>query len=142
MIISKNTVAALLMLLSYNAWSAAFNDNGDGTVTDFATGLTWQQSDAHNNIGRDHSAAIGYCNGLTLAGGGWRLPAVKELSSIVDYRRLIPSINLSYFPDALSSDYWSASYESGIDDAYVVYFWPGTISSQDTTDELEVRCVR
>ena len=144
MIMSKNLVAALLMLLSYNAWSAAFSDNGDGTVTDFATGLTWQQSDAHNNIKRTQSAAIVYCDGLTLAGGGWRLPAAKELISIVDFRRVQPSINLSYFPDGLSTPYWTASsFASDSDYGWIVSFWNGDMFEDEVVfaDE-DVRCVR
>ncbi len=144
MIISKNLVAALLMLLSYNAWSATFNDNGDGTVTDFATGLTWQQSDAHNNIDRIQSAAIAYCDSLTLSGGGWRLPAIKELLSIVDYRRAVPSINLAYFPDTSTDNYWSASsYADDSDFGWTVSFWDGSLVDEEIAAfNDDVRCVR
>jgi len=63
-----------------------FVDNGDGTVTDRATGLTWQKAD--DGVARDWQAALAYAEALELAGhGDWRLPNAKELQSIVDYTR-------------------------------------------------------
>ena len=63
-----------------------FVDNGDGTVSDLATGLTWTQSDGGTT--HEWDDALNYCEGLTLAGSEeWRLPNIKELHSIVDYSR-------------------------------------------------------
>lgn len=63
-----------------------FRDNGNGTVTDRATGLMWQKSDSGK--GMDWQAALAYAEGLTLAGHtDWRLPNAKELQSLVDYSR-------------------------------------------------------
>jgi len=60
--------------------------NGDGTVTDHATGLLWQRSDS--GAGSSWQDALAYCEGLELAGrSDWRLPNAKELQSIVDYSR-------------------------------------------------------
>lgn len=73
-----------------------FKANGDGTVTDRATGLMWQQND--DGKGRDWKSALAYCSGLRLAGhDDWRLPDVKELQSIVDYRRSSPAIDPRFF---------------------------------------------
>jgi hypothetical protein len=64
----------------------AFIDNGDGTVTDMATGLTWQQGDSGAGMAWDD--ALAYCEGLEAGGyDDWRLPNAKELQSIVDYGR-------------------------------------------------------
>jgi Protein of unknown function (DUF1566) len=61
-------------------------DNGNGTVTDNATGLTWNQSDS--GIGLDWEGALNYCASLDEAGiNDWRLPNAKELQSLVDYSR-------------------------------------------------------
>jgi hypothetical protein len=61
-----------------------FVDNGDGTITDQATGLIWMQSDS--GVGMDWPQALAYCEGSTTAGhDDWRLPNAKELQSIVDY---------------------------------------------------------
>lgn len=73
-----------------------FRKNGDGTVTDDATGLMWQQADDGKT--RDWPGALGYCEALNLAGkGDWRLPNVKELQSIVDYDRAPTALNTGYF---------------------------------------------
>jgi hypothetical protein len=63
-----------------------FKDNGDGTITDVATGLTWMKSDSGK--GMDWPAALKYAENMKLAGhSDWRLPSAKELQSIVDYTR-------------------------------------------------------
>jgi hypothetical protein len=63
-----------------------FVDNGDGTITDNATGLTWQKADSGR--GMNWSQALAYAENLDLAGQtDWRLPNAKELQSIVDYTR-------------------------------------------------------
>ncbi len=63
-----------------------FVDNGDGTITDNATGLMWQQADDGNP--RDWQNALSYCENLSLAShSDWRLPNAKELHSILDYSR-------------------------------------------------------
>jgi hypothetical protein len=63
-----------------------FVDNGDGTVTDSATGLMWQQADS--GCGMQWEEALAYAESLSLAGhDDWRLPNAKELQSIVDYTR-------------------------------------------------------
>ncbi|MFL7870952.1 MAG: DUF1566 domain-containing protein [Anaerolineales bacterium] len=61
-------------------------DNGNGTITDSATGLTWTQNDS--GTGLDWEGALNYCTSLDYAGiSDWRLPNAKELQSIVDYSR-------------------------------------------------------
>jgi hypothetical protein len=66
-----------------------FVDNGDGTITDRATGLMWTQAD--NGAGVDWGDALAYAetqNAASFLGyGDWRLPSSKELQSIVDYTR-------------------------------------------------------
>lgn len=63
-----------------------FKDNGDGTITDEATGLTWMQGDSGK--GMDWPTALEYAEELELAGhSDWRLPNAKELQSIIDYTR-------------------------------------------------------
>ena len=63
-----------------------FRDNGDGTITDEATGLTWVQADSGK--GMDWPSALEYAEGMEFSGhSDWRLPNAKELQSIVDYTR-------------------------------------------------------
>ncbi|MBU2501286.1 DUF1566 domain-containing protein [bacterium] len=71
----------------------AFVDNGDGTVTDEATGLMWAQDDSGAAApgGMNWERALAWVAGQNAAGylghDDWRLPDVKELQSIVDYSR-------------------------------------------------------
>ena len=72
-----------------------FVDNGDGTITDRATGLTWMQVDSgHLRAGKKRDGklnwqeALVWAEQLEYAGyDNWRLPNIKELQSIVDYAR-------------------------------------------------------
>ncbi len=73
-----------------------FKDQRNGTVKDKATGLTWQKTDDGKK--RDWQGALSYCERLKLGGyNDWRLPNVKELQSIVDYRKDDPAIDTSIF---------------------------------------------
>lgn len=93
-----------------------FVDNGDGTITDLATGLMWQQGDS---TPMNWQGALAYAEGLSLAGhDDWRLPNAKELQSIVDYTRA---------PDAVSP----APQGPAIDPVFTVtetesFYWAGT----------------
>jgi ribonuclease BN (tRNA processing enzyme) len=66
-----------------------FKDNGDGTITDEATGLMWAVEDSGQ--GMDWQTALQWVqekNAKNYLGyGDWRLPNAKELQSIVDYSR-------------------------------------------------------
>lgn len=79
-----------------------YSNNGNGTVTDLQTGLTWQQSPDTNGDGQvnaadklTHAQATRYpatVNARRLGGqNDWRLPTIKELYSLVDFRGLDPS---------------------------------------------------
>jgi len=66
-----------------------FVDNGDGTVTDEATGLMWSQADS--GTGMDWEDALAWVQQKNDEGylgySDWRLPNAKELQSLVDYSR-------------------------------------------------------
>jgi len=71
----------------------AFADNGDGTISDTATGLMWAQDDSGTDApaGLNWEEALAYVEELNAANylgyNDWRLPNVKELQSVVDYDR-------------------------------------------------------
>ena len=119
-------------------------DNGNGTVTDEATGLIWQQETIPNNT-MSWRQALSYCERLNLGGHtDWRLPTIKELISLVDYRRHNPAIDTAYFLTAVvSSLYWSSTtYASDTLLAWSVYFYNGHDYMNYKNVSLYVRAVR
>ncbi len=69
-----------------------FVDNGDGTITDSATGLMWMKADSPTAMNWEQS--LDYAENLDSAGyDDWRLPDAKELQSIVDYTRAPDAVN-------------------------------------------------
>lgn len=115
-----------------------FTDNQNATLTDNATGLTWQQADSGS--GMDWQAALNYCEALNLAGSSdWRLPNAKELQSIVDYSRspattnspaIDPIFNVTAITDEAGQTdypfYWSSTTHAdssgrGASAAYVAF---------------------
>lgn len=93
-------------------------DNGDGTITDNATGLMWQQSDDGNS--RDWENALSYCENLTYAGhSDWRLPNAKELHSILDYTRSPQTTN----SPAIDSLFSSTSFNTPNGSPNYGYYW-------------------
>ena len=115
----------------------SYPDNGDGTVTDIRTGLTWEKkTDANVNSDYTWHDAFAYVAELNAMNGGagfaghndWRLPNVRELLSIVDYGRSNPSIHPIFGPTGgvlnfvvyWSSTSWAAFYPE--DNAWAVDF--------------------
>ncbi len=95
-----------------------FVDNEDGTITDNATGLMWQQAD--DGTTRNWENALQYCENLTHAGySDWRLPNAKELHSIIDYTRC-PDVTNSPAIDPLFS---CTSFNNPDGDPNYGYYW-------------------
>jgi len=135
-------VAMFAAFLIPPAEAAPLVDNGDGTVSDYGTGLTWQQAEAGTKA---WESALSYCNNLTLANASdWRLPNVKELESIIDDTRYNPAIDTSYFPGAVPSTYWSSStYLGSTSTAWFVRFSDGSYRGITVkSSPYNVRCVR
>lgn len=148
----------ILTLVTVFVWAASavagtFTDNSNGAVTDNTTGLMWQQCSAGQSgagcttgtaATYTWEAAISYCEGLSLGGfTDWRLPNVKELKSIADMTTFNPAINATYFPNTISSDYWSSTtYAGSTTDAWLVTFDFGFTSDDIKASTYYVRCVR
>jgi hypothetical protein len=89
--------------------SLAYQDNGDGTLTDLNTGLQWEKLDDANVGGSLHDRdtlytwansqnRIAALNGANFAGhNDWRLPNVRELTSILNYGASNPAVVTSAF---------------------------------------------
>gem|GEM_PF-5721596 len=65
----------------------SYSDNGNGTVTDSANGLVWQQSSYGPGQPRNWQQAMDYCDNNTpaLPGTGWRVPNMAEVGLLYDY---------------------------------------------------------
>jgi hypothetical protein len=98
----------------------SYTDNGDGTITDNNTGLTWEKKDDSGGIhdkdnvytwsigtnNMDGTLKTAFLDALNdVAGGGascfaghcdWRVPNVKELQSIVDFEVWDPAIDPAF----------------------------------------------
>lgn len=131
-----------------------YTSHGDGTVTDKATGLMWKQcpeglSGADCGDGGlqffDWQEALQQGQGLTFAGhSDWRLPNVKELSSLVDRRCADPAINVTLFPFVTPNNwFWSSSpHAVNSYDAWMVGFDKGQVDYFQRKAHLVVRLVR
>jgi hypothetical protein len=152
----KYLLASLLLPVAFGAFAAPFTISADGQeVTDVKTGLIWRRctegmtASANTCIGNasnfTHEAALTHASvQATSTGLPWRLPNVKELSSIVDRSRSGPAIDTSAFPATPTSLFWSSSpYIGFVGGVWVVYFTDGLVSGQSRSiNPWYVRLVR
>jgi hypothetical protein len=120
----------------YFSFNPRFKDNGDNTVTDVTTGLTWI---------KDHTTLKGFAEEMTyseaeeackkLNVGGqkdWRLPSREELLSIVDLTKYDPAID-QIFTNTKKSYYWTSTPCAwDADFAWVVSFSDGYVNGYDS----------
>ena len=116
-------------------------DNGNGIVTDSRSRLMWQQGESEEMT---WGSALSYCEGLSLGGHtDWKLPNVKELESLMDDTRDIPTIDTTFFPGALSTKYWTSTTENTATTwARSVDFTWGYVQGSAKSSSDNVRCVR
>lgn len=104
--------------------------NNDGTVTHTKTKLMWkrcgegQTFDSVNNDCTGTATTRTWDNALQIpqtlnSSGGfagysdWRIPNIKELSSIVELKCVTPALNTTLFPGVSSASVWSSTINSG-----------------------------
>lgn len=168
----QRTFTATLTRIEAKATAAGivcrFRDNGDGTVTDFQTGLMWARLAGLNGVPSTdvldpdnaydwheaHSAAASL-NGRSTNGGlpaplpgfplysDWRLPTITELRSIVD----CAFVGYCFRPETGPTDngmyYWSSSGDAGSNGhAWRVVGSNGQVGVSSTNATLAIRPVR
>ena len=117
-------------------------DANTAIVTDNETGLHWQQTSLATLTWSD---AVTYCANLDQGGKGWRLPAVAELGTLVDDRRLDSNgADPIFLPQPVGDEYWSSSpmlaYANAV---WVVNFYQrGYQYEGNPASAKHVRCVR
>ena len=112
-----------------------FHDNGDGTISDRATGLMWSKADS--KVGMNWEAALAWIQARNteeyLGYSDWRLPNAKELQSIVDYTRA-PAVTHSPAIDPLFQTTRLSSGE-------YPYFWSSTTHLDGPADRQGMAAV-
>jgi hypothetical protein len=130
--------------------AARFTLNGDGTVTDGTTGLTWKRcsegqtwdgstcaGDASLHNWRE-AMALGQSSG----GDEWRLPTLDELGSIA-YKACSPAIDPGAFPATPIGIFWSSATDANnADYAWYIHFRDGHASKSHKHRGAHVRLVR
>jgi hypothetical protein len=117
-----------------------FKDNGDGTVTDNLTGLTWLKN--NNCFGaKVWSDALASCNSLAdgqcelsddSISGDWRLPNVRELHSLIDFGNYYPALPSGHPFTGPFNYTWSSTTDAySSDKAWAVLMQLGHVVSYD-----------
>ncbi len=128
-----------LIILGFSIYTYADFSRVNGVVTDSRTKLQWQDDTLKVSLWKN---AMNYCENLDLDGGGWRLPNVIELTSIVDESRSSPAISQVFI--YVKSYYWtSTTYTGEANRRFTVIFNELGIQSPGNEDNnFFVRCVR
>lgn len=119
--------------------SPRYRVNGNGTVTDSATGLTWCLLDSQQAIGGclTHEAAATYVAGLRQGGySDWRLPTAGELASIYKQAPFFPSSGAHWY---WTSESYVKGYHTVVD---IVTAVPETVFERETRNVSECGSVR
>ncbi|MDN4501576.1 DUF1566 domain-containing protein [Alteromonadaceae bacterium BrNp21-10] len=165
----KLVLAAILSFMQFSAFAEVclstidetapeeqFNVATGGTVIDSTTKLMWMRC----AIGQTWHVQDNYCYGdptpmtwqqaLQIAHGyefsdrsGWRLPNLKELSTIVERQCVRSSINSTMFPNTPSDDFWTSTPSMvDLERSWVIAFFNGSNSLKQKTLFTYVRLVR
>jgi hypothetical protein len=169
-VITHATLSTLLLSLSSATFAAQVcNENTEqlasnsryevsgGEAKDKQTGLVWKRC----MEGQSWNLETSTCDGSPIARNwleahqavpeGWRLPNIKELTSIVEYGCANPAINLSIFPTTTVSSFWSSSISKSPlyaffrpvnQTSWAIHLQDGTTNSSLASSEILTRLVK
>jgi hypothetical protein len=105
-----------------------FVDNGDGTVTDRATGLMWSQDDSGTGVTWEQALAWAQSRNEAnyLGHDDWRLPNAKELESLVDYTRAPDALDPAHQGPAIDPAFTCTQITNEACEADYPWYWAGT----------------
>ncbi|MBU1534393.1 DUF1566 domain-containing protein, partial [Myxococcota bacterium] len=144
---------------THSRFVAAEPVSGEPIVGDRVTGLIWQGCSAGQSGADcsgdaefiDWASALAYCQSLTWGGyNDWRLPNIREISSIIDGSRTLPAINTGVFPGTPyygpvtnnnAGQYWSSTARSYNSFALYADFTFGFTHFYEQPEGRHVRCV-
>lgn len=111
-----------------------YYDNGDGTITDEATGLMWSASDS--GTGMNWQAALSYAETSTLAGhSDWFLPDAKQLQSITDYTQSPNALDPANVGPAIDDNYFHLTNVGSASDPDYGFYWSSTTHVEGNTGD-------
>ena len=127
-----------LILIWFSSLSFAEFTTKNGVVRDSTTKLEWQ--DDYSDNGGDiksttWQSALEYCEASSLDGGEWRLPNIRELTSLVEVDDI----------EFISYKYWSSTTVAGTyrnNYAWVLSFFNNFVYNESKNNDYYVRCVR
>jgi hypothetical protein len=129
-----------------NPVSPRFTNNGNGTVTDNATGLMWLENPSSLFVtwSKTLGAAIGECEQFSRAGHtDWRLPNINELFSIINRGREYPACYYDLYTDRFSYPYWTSTSVYGINNSFwTISFTRGEVSYDQSSNAHDMWPVR
>ena len=119
---------------------AAYQDNGDGTISDLTTGLMWSKGVDSEKVSLDEAEETARL--LKLGGHrDWRVPTIKELYSLIDFRGVTGLFNpgdMGRVPPAaipyLNTDYFDFAYgQANKGDRFIDAQWLSSTRYTSTT---------
>ncbi|RLA69321.1 MAG: DUF1566 domain-containing protein [Epsilonproteobacteria bacterium] len=112
-------------------------------AVDSRTGLTWQDNRFVESERVTYAQAEKLCKELRLGKhNDWRIPTIRELLSIIDYKKYDPAI-LDGFSVDDASYYWSSTqYMGDPDKVWGIDFKDGAADANGKAYDRRIRCVR
>ncbi len=117
--------------------------NATELIKDESTSLLWQDNADSKELQINYYKAQDYCSKLVVGSQkDFRLPTLKELHTLVDYKRFKPAI-LEGFTSVANEVYWSSTpFVDDADKMWAINFRDGKTDIIAKSYDRRVRCVK